>query len=118
MAASGVRAAAASVGVGVSQSGLIVATLIAAWVVYLIMAGKLGAYWSILTAGHGGTATSTSTGATIVPGTQTPGTPGLAINPFAGLLPNPFGGTFWHDFIFGPSAPAAPATPAPSSGAK
>ena len=109
-----------SQGVSMSQSSVLGAALIAGFVVWLMMKGKLGAYWSLLMGGAAGpTATSTSTGAAIVPGTQTPGTPGLAVNPFAGL-PNPFGGTFWHDFIFGPAAPA-PATPAPAapaSGAK
>jgi hypothetical protein len=103
---------------GLSQSGLMGAALIAGFLIYLAAKGKLGSYWSILMGGTTG-ATSTSTGATIVPGTQTPGTPGVAVNPFAGL-PNPFGGTFWHDFVFGPAAPvpATPATPpaTPSTG--
>jgi hypothetical protein len=92
--------------VSMSQSSVIGASLIGGFIVYLMLKGKLGNYWSILMGGSAqATATSTSTGAAIVPGTQTPGTPGLAINPFAGI-PNPFGGSFWHDFIFGPSAPA------------
>jgi hypothetical protein len=96
-----------------SQSAVMLGALVAGFLVYLMLRGRLGTYWALMT---GGTATSTSTGATIVPGTQTPGTPGIAVNPFAGL-PNPFGGTFWHDFIFGPSATPA-TTPAPAAGAQ
>jgi hypothetical protein len=86
--------------VGMSQSTVMLGALLAGFVVWLAMNGKLQAYWSLLL---GGGATSSSTGAAIVPGTETTGTPGLAWNPFAGLPSS------WHDFIFGAPAPAAPA---------
>ena len=133
-----------------SQSSLMGAALIAGFILYLGMSGKLGAYWSILTGGtaKGGTAASAtapsgttttppasatnppavtpSTPGSIVggilggivnspvPGTTTPGTPGITLNPFYGI-PNPFGGNFLHDFI-GPIPGTTSTTPTTPQG--
>jgi hypothetical protein len=60
--------------VTMSQSGLMVAALLGGFVVYLAMAGKLAAYWSILMGG-GASSTAAPAATTTTPGatTTTPG---------------------------------------------
>lgn len=58
--------------VGMSQSGLMVASLLGGFVVYLALNQKLGAYWSILIGGSSSTATAASTpSTTTAPATTT-----------------------------------------------
>jgi len=65
----------------VNQSGFIVATLIVAFLVYLAINKRLQNYWSLLI---GGSASSTSA-PSIVPGSATPGTPGVSTGLFTGI---------------------------------
>ena len=59
--------------VGMSQSALLVTALIGGFVVYLMLAQKLGAYWSILMGGSSSAATATApattSGTTAAPAT-------------------------------------------------
>src|ERR1700733_2632458 len=57
--------------VGMSQSGLMVAALLAGFVVYLMLSQKLGSYWSIL---MGGASATTATNPAATPTTTTPST--------------------------------------------
>ena len=54
--------------VGMSQSGLMVAALVGGFVIWLMMKGKLAAYWSILLGGNSGAATA-APAATTAPST-------------------------------------------------
>lgn len=66
-----------------SQSAILTGALLAAFVVWLAMNGRLSAYWAILTgsaAGAGGTS-STGTTPSVLNPTGTP--PGTLLNPFA-----------------------------------
>ena len=56
--------------VGMSQSALMVTALIGGFVVYLMLAQKLAAYWSILMGGSSSAATAT-TGTTAAPAATT-----------------------------------------------
>lgn len=61
-----------------SQSEVIAVTLVGGFVLYLAMAGKLGAYWSLLTGGGAASAAATtpSTGSGATTGsTPTPANP-------------------------------------------
>jgi hypothetical protein len=64
--------------VGMSQSALLVTALIGGFVVYLMLAQKLGAYWSILMGGSSSAATATApattSGTTAAPATTSPTT--------------------------------------------
>lgn len=72
-------------GASMSQSSVMGAALVAGFVVFLMMKGKLSAYWSILMGGSASTSpTSSSSGSTSTK-PSTPGLPGLSANPFAGL---------------------------------
>lgn len=83
-----------------SQSGMIVAALVAGFVVYLAINGRLNTYWSLLTGGGATTASTSGTGlppgaaATVAAGGTVTGTtavqsssPNYLIPP----IPNPFG---------------------------
>jgi hypothetical protein len=70
-------------GASMSQSSAMGAALIAGFVVFLMMKGKLGAYWSILIGG-GAKAASTGTGGVIAPSgiaNQAAGSQGTAGQP-------------------------------------
>jgi hypothetical protein len=58
--------------VGMSQSSLMVGALIAGFVVYLAMNGKLATYWSILIGGGSTSATTTTPSATTSTTSTTP----------------------------------------------
>jgi hypothetical protein len=72
-----------------SQSGLMVAALLGGFVVYLAMAGKLAAYWSILMGG-GATSTAAPAATTTTPGATTT-TPGATTTSPSATTTNPFG---------------------------
>lgn len=91
--------------VGMSQSSLMIATLIAGFVVYLAMNGKLAAYWSIL---MGGGASATPAATTAAPTTTT--TPAPSTSTSSGTtttLPATQGSILG---LGGTSNPTAPAT--------
>jgi hypothetical protein len=72
--------------VGISQSSLMAAALLAGFVVWLAMNGKLATYWSLLTGGSGATAnatSSTTTGSTATGSTAT-GSGSTATTPSSG----------------------------------
>lgn len=101
-------------GAGMSQSSMMGAALIAGFVVFLAAKGKLGAYWSLLLGGSASGGNSSSGGSSAGGSgasspASPPATPGLSLNPFAGLP------TSICQFL-GNCPPAAPA-PAPPSNA-
>ena len=80
-----------------SQSSLMVAALLGGFIVYLALAGKLQAYWSILIGG-GSSAAATSSGSTTGSGGSTyqvipPLIPGVPNSGLTITVPNLFGGS-------------------------
>lgn len=76
--------------VSMSQSSVIGAALIGGFILYLMLQGKLGAYWSLL---MGGSNAASAAPPTTTGTTQGPATPGAYVDPSTGqsttLNPNP-----------------------------
>lgn len=87
-----------------SQSTILVGALLAAFVVWLAMNGRLNAYWSLLTGSAAGAQGSASAGSTGVPGSQ-----GLGSTSLPGLTsPSLFAPGGVGGSPTGPSGVAAP----------
>lgn len=96
--------------VGMSQSSVMLAALLAGFVVYLAVKQRLGVYWSIMIGG-GAAASSTTPAATsstapssTAPSSTAPINPGVTLNPFSGLLGGSSDPLFGPGAIFGPKA--------------
>ena len=101
-----------------SQSGLIAAALIGGFVMWVMMNGKLGAYWSILIGGGSTSSTAPPIGPTVgstnPDGSTTIIPPLIPGAPNSGLTfkwTNPFG----PGGLFGPPATTPPATTPPAT---
>lgn len=74
-----------------SQSGIMVGALLAGFVVYLAMTGKLAAYWGILMGGGASATATPTTGATSPTTSTSPATSGSTSTSSTATTTSPFG---------------------------